>query len=425
MTKTLLEADPSIPLVQVSLLADCGATLDPEGKVGLTRLLTRLMRRSAHGLSASAVDERLDSLGSSLGADVGYSTAGYAGSVLRRSVDAYIDVLRGVLLDPKFEEAEFEKLKRETLAEIVEQRDDDRTVARMWFRRTFFDGHAYGRGVTGTSDSIRALTLDDIHDAYRKGFLNSFYCLGFAGDISAEESARYSEALLPPSGANAPLRAAPEPPRGLKGPHLLLVDKPERTQTQILIGCLGTHTRDEDHTALTVANTVFGGTFTARLTQEVRAKRGWSYGAYSSLPVDRARQAFSMWTFPQASDAGPCVELELQLLRDWVDNGITEDELSWAKHYLVRSHVFSTDTAAKRLGLAQDEVMLELEPGYHERFPERVQAVTVKEANEAIKRRIDLDRLLIVVLGTVKDIETDVKRAAGDAFTSNVVAFDA
>src|SRR5690606_30281998 len=144
----------------------------------------------------------------------------------------------------------------------------------------------------------------------------------------AEFEATFTEGLPPNSQPEAlvSVEAVTEPsPRS--GRNLVVVDKPERSQTQILIGGLGSSPHDPDHVPLLVANTVFGGTFTARLSEEVRSKRGWSYGAYSSLPYDRRRQAFSMWTFPASTDAAACVALELQLLESWVTEGITEAEL--------------------------------------------------------------------------------------------------
>ncbi|MFO0570791.1 MAG: insulinase family protein [Polyangiaceae bacterium] len=118
-----------------------------------------------------------------------------------------------------------------------------------------------------------------------------------------------------------------------------------------MIGGLGTHPHDADHIALHVANTVLGGTFTARLMNEIRSKRKRSYGAYSNLPYDRHRQAFSMW-IPKATDAAECIKVELSLLRAWWEKGITARELAWAKRYLVRSHAFSVDTPLQRVGLA-------------------------------------------------------------------------
>jgi zinc protease len=423
--KLLLEEDRSLPLVQFSLVSEDGSVLDPEGKEGLMRLTTRLMRRSAGGLDANEVDERLDRMGGSLGVDVSTSAIGFSGAVLGRSLDTFVDLVGAALREPALPEAELERLKRETLAEIVEALDDDRRLARTWFRRTLFAGHAYGRGSTGTRDSILGLGPADVRWAYDRLYHESPLCLALSGDVGASEVERIALRVAPADSGKLERTARPEAPKPLSGPKLLIVDKPERTQTQILIGTLGTHASDADHTALIVANTVFGGAFSSRLMQQVRAERGWSYGAYSSLPIERARQAFSMWTFPKASEAAACLELELSMLSSWVDSGITKEELEWAKHYLVRSHVFSSDTAAKRLGLRQDELLLDLPEGYHAEFTERVASVTLAQANAAVRARISPENVLVVVLGTAPDIRQGLTLVMPKGTEVDIVAWDA
>ena len=185
------------------------------------------------------------------------------------------------------------------------------------------------------------------------------------------------------------------------------------------------HPTDPDHLALHVANTVFGGTFTARLTQEVRAKRGWSYGAYSSLPIDRRRQAFSMWTFPKAEDAAPCIGLQLDMLHALRTKGITKKELSWAKKYLVRSHAFALDTASKRVGLLLDSALYGLPPGYYQDYIERIKAVSLEAANASVVERLSEDDLLITVVGTAGQIGDSVKAAIPQLASSEVVPYDA
>ena len=209
------------------------------------------------------------------------------------------------------------------------------------------------------------------------------------------------------------------------GRRLVIVDKPERTQTQILIGCLGTHPRDADHTALHVGSTIFGGTFTARLMHEVRSKRGWSYGAYSNLPYDRRRRGFSLWTFPKASDAAPCVALQLEMLEKWKDKGVTPKELSWAKRYLVRSHAFAIDTASKRVSQSLDEELYGLPERYYAEYVDRVQKVTLDEVNAGVRTRITPEHLLVTVLGTAKDIESGLRAAIPNLQSTEIVPFDA
>jgi zinc protease len=430
MTKILTEIDRSLPLIQLSASFVGGSISDPVGKEGLTRLLVRLMRRTGGGLDPETLDLKIDGLGSTLGVDVGTSSTGFSGSVIARNFQAFIAVLCDVVARPAYDAEELERLKRETLAELHEVRDNDRALARRWFGRTLFASHPYGRTTTGRPETLEAITIDDLRAHFSRLFSQSNLALALAGDVSEAQLQDFVGSFreLLPQQASSPsayseLDNVPEPP-GIKGRRLVIVDKPERTQTQILIGGLGTHAHDPDHTALLVANTVFGGTFTARLSDEVRSKRGWSYGAYSSLPYDRRRQSFTMWTFPAATDAAACIALELELLQNWINDGITSAELDNAKNYLVRSNVFQTDTAAKRMGLLLDEHLHALPDNYHRTFTERVAAVTLADANRAIQSRISPNNLLVSVVGTASEIGSAVAAAIPNLESQEVIPFD-
>jgi len=420
----LLETSRALPLVSISIGLKTGSLVDAPGKEGTTRLLSRLMRRTAGGLEPQVIDTRIDSLGASLSADVVHSTMIFQATVISRSLNAFIDLLVDVLARPGLATAELERLQRETLAELKDSLDDDRSLARRFFRRRFFGSHPYGRSVSGTPKTVPEIGSADVKAVLQRSFVRDNLVFAFSGDLDAQRASqiarRISEAL--PSGA-APVDDTPEPV-AVPGRRLVIVDKPERTQTQILIGCLGSHTRDEDHVALLVANTIFGGTFTARMTQEVRSKRGWSYGAYSNMPFDRRRQSFSMWTFPKAEDAGPCVKLELDMLHELREKGVTKAELSWAKRYMIRSHCFAIDTAAKRVGLELDQTLYDLPENYYAHYLERVQAVTLEQVNQAVQNRISEEDLLITVVGTESAIGNSVREAVTDLASTEVVAFD-
>jgi zinc protease len=169
---------------------------------------------------------------------------------------------------------------------------------------------------------------------------------------------------------------------------------------------------------------VFGGTFSSRLMQEVRAKRGWSYGAYSRVGFDRRRDAFTMWTAPAAADAAACLELQLELLHAFREKGITEDELRFVKGYLIRSHAFELDTARKRVHQRLEEALFDLPTGYHERYLERVEAVTTEAANAAVRARISEDDLVVGVVGTHAEIGGAVAAAIPGLAEAEVLPFD-
>jgi zinc protease len=420
----LVETSRALPLVSFSIALKTGSILDPEGMSGATRMLTRWMRRTAGGREAQAIDTEIDALGGAFGADVSPSTLIFQGTVITRSLDGLMRIAGDILARPGFAEAELERLRRETLAELTETLDDDRGLGRRWFRHRVFGAHPYARSVTGTASSIARIQAEDLKALYRRVVRPENLIFAFSGDIERPRAEALAEQIRSQLQAGPPPDDSIDDPAVIPGRRLTFVDKPDRTQTQILIGGLGTHPTDPDHLALHVANTVFGGTFTARLTQEVRAKRGWSYGAYSSLPIDRRRQAFSMWTFPKAEDAGPCIQLQLEMLHALRSKGITKKELAWAKKYLVRSHAFALDTASKRVGLLLDSALYGLPAGYYEEYIERIKGVTLEATNASVVQRLSEDDLLVTVVGTAAQISDTVKAAVPNLASSEVVAYD-
>jgi zinc protease len=423
--KLLVETSHDLPLVALSIALRTGASEDPPEMEGATRLLARLMRRSAGGRSADQNDALVESMGASLGAEVTHSTVVFQGAVISRSLDRFCDFLLEVLTRPSLPEDELARLKRETEAELVEALDDDRSLARRWFRRRLFVGHPYSRSAGGSLSGIGNATLDALRALYRRVMVPENFVISLAGDVTRERGEAFANALARQLGSGTPPRDTTPHPTLEAGRRLVFVDKPERTQTQILIGGLGSHPADPDHFALALANTAFGGTFTARLMQEVRVKRGWSYGAYSSIPYDRRRQAYSLWTFPKASDAAACIALELELLHGLREGGITNGELGWARRYLLRSHAFAIDTAAKRAGLALDAELYELPAGYYEHYLDSLRAVTLEQANQAVRERISEDDLLVAVVGTESDVGAAVREAIPRLAKHEVVRYDA
>jgi zinc protease len=210
----------------------------------------------------------------------------------------------------------------------------------------------------------------------------------------------------------------------VRGRHLAFVEKPDRTQTQLVVGGLGTHAHDPDHVDLLVANHVFGGSFTSRLMQEIRAKRGWSYGASSRAGFDRRREAFTMWTAPAATDAAACLALELELLEAWVERGVTEEELVATKNNLRRSHAFEVDTARKRVHQKLEEALFDLPAGYHAGWLDAVARVDVASANAAVKRRVHPDDLVVGLVATWDEIGEAVEKAIPRLSATTVDPFD-
>ena len=413
-----------LPLVDLYLVARTGAQHDPDGKEGGLNLALRSLRRGTRTRSAREIDALIDRLGAELSTSVDASSSMLHAAVIRRNLPALLDLLTDLLTDPTLPDAEIAQVRREVQADIVDGRDDDRSLAGRHFRRALFAGHPYGRPAAGTLRGLDAVDRDAALDAYRRTFCRDNLVVAAAGDISREELAGFAARILPGlSGQPAPSPKV-DAPKPVRGRRLLIVDKPDRTQTQIYIGNLGSQPRDRDHFALMVGNTLFGGTFTARLMRDIRSKRGLSYGASSRLGRDRARESWSMWTFPAAADAARCVGIQLSLLERLLDKGATAREVSFARSYLTRGFAFERDTASKRLWQHLDVDLLDLPKSYYTEYVERVNAVTVDDVNEALRRRLSADDLLITVVATAETLRAPLEAAIPRLRDTRVVPFD-
>jgi zinc protease len=406
-----VEPSEALPIVSVAVTFRSGSAFDPVGRDGLARVVARMLRRGAHGYSSQQIEETIDSLGGEVAADVSVSSTSVHFEVIRRSLDPMVDLVATLLSRPTFDERELARLLREAEAEHVEARDNDRGLVSRAFRRTLFAGHPYGRRISGQIPTLRALGEGDVRAYYARHFCRANAAVIVSGDVTEAEGRAIAERLLAglPEGERVVDPVPPPPP--VPGRHLVFVDKSDRTQTQMVLGGLGTDAHDPDHFALFVANTAFGGTFTSRLMQEVRAKRGWSYGASSRVGFDRQRDAFTMWTAPSAADAPACLALQLDLLHTLREEGITDDELQFVKRYLVRSHAFDIDTARKRVHQKLEADLYDLPAGYHERYVEHVQSVTRAAAHDAVRARLSEDDLVIGVVGTHAEIGEAIAKA--------------
>lgn len=421
---TFVETSTDLPLVDLYFITRTGSSHDPAGREGALNLALRTLRRGTRARTAVEIDTQLDRAGAELSTSCDASSAMLHLTVIRRNLESALDLFAEILTEALLPPEELAQVAREVRADLIDSRDDDRTLAGRFFRRTLFAKHPYGRPSAGTAERVGSLTRDDALLAWRRASRRDNVIIAANGDITEDELRRFAERVSAGLPSEPPLPQEMPAPKAPRGRNLVLVDKPERTQTQIYIGGLGTHSRDRDHHALVLGNTIFGGTFSARLMREIRSKRGWSYGASSRLGRDRAREAWSMWTFPAAADAPACVATQLELLERLIDHGVNARELSFARSYLSRGYAFETDTPGKRLWQRIEVDLLDLPDGYYTRYLDKLRAVTLDEVNAAIRRRLSSENLVLSVVCTSADLRDDLEAAVSDLRSSRVVPFD-
>lgn len=421
---TLVSATRRVfPLATLRLAIAGGASGDPPGKEGLTAMTARMLERGTRRRSREALTSGVESLGATLGTAAGMESVMIASTALSRNLEAVSELLLEILLEPAFAEEELEKLRAEMLTELAISREEDRDLGDGWFHRALHGSHPYGHFVMGTEAGLKAVTRDDVVARWRSLLQAGALTVAGAGDVDLDALGalldRHAAALPPGTGAAA---ASPEA-RELRGIEVLLVDKPDRSQTQIFLGRTAVPALDPDQIPLQVAMHAFGGMFTARLMQEVRVKRGWSYGASARLEMNRGRGTAAFWTFPANGDTIACVRLLLDLYRELHEKGISEDELGAAKGHLLNMLAFEVETPEQLVARRLYERLLGLPDDWTERWVAGVESTTRERASAAAGRVLDPERLQLTIVCTAEPFLQELSAMAG-VRRIEVVPFD-
>ena len=360
--------------------------------------------RGAGTWNQAALSDEIEFLGSTLSIDVGRWTTTVTGDALSRHLDAFQSVVHTILESPRFEESEFEQLKRQTAADIVQVRENDNMLCQRFLVKQLYQDHSYGRPRKGTLDSLAAITLEDVRQFFAIHYSRFNSLTAAAGDVSENRLRNYAEDILSHLPMERPpvqnVAEVPEP----SGIEAVVVDKPGRSQVPVIAGHSTIHANHPDYLALFVGNVAFGGTFTARLSQEIREKRGWSYGAYSSIQADQHVGSFLMRFSPAVKDTVPAIRLAQSMLRDLVETGISDEELRAAKNYLCNSHPFVIDTPNKRLYEMIHQDLTGRAPNWIETYPSLVSNLDLMTVNRALKAHLSHSELVLSVVATADEL---------------------
>jgi zinc protease len=343
--------------------------------------------------------------------------------VVAHNLARFVELVAAITLHPAFRPRDVQQAKREMLADLDALADDDRTLCFRHFRSFAFGDHLYGRPRGGSKESVSSLGRGQLVEHHARMMYADNVVFAAWGDFRQRELEGLLDRRFGALPARKPAALTVSEPKLARGRRILVVDKPDRTQAQLAIGTLGTSAHDRDHVPLVVGNTAFGGLFSSRLNDEVRVRRGLSYGASSSFTLSRGRDLWSMYTAPAAKDLRRCLELQLALYDRWVARGVTVRELAASKRYLVKSHAFEIDTAAKRLDQRLDVELLGFPRSHHDGFVKRVKTTTREEVGRALEHRLSRRDQTIALVATATEVLPELERIEG-VEAIEVVPFD-
>jgi zinc protease len=411
---TILAEKHDRPIVNLNLTFGVGSASDPDGKEGLANLMGEMLLRGTRSHTREEIENMLDYLGATLEVSTGFHSTTVEGQVLTRNLEPLVALMVELLSEPVFPDGELRKLKEETTAQLYLRLEDDAGLARLNFNRAVYSGHPYARDPIGTLKSIEAIGREDVAGLFGKWIHRGGMLVGAAGDISRPTLDGIVRKIVGKLAAGE-TKGPVEPFRGrVEGRNVLLVDKPERTQTQFVIGHPGIDAKDPDFFPLSVFVTAFSGhMFQATYMQEIRVKRGWSYGAYGSIDARRDGGSFYLYTFPKVADTIPALQLSLDLLDKAIAGNVTDAQIDFAKRFITRSFPFLVDTPEKVIGQRIYQRLLGRPADYLEKYVGMVEAVTPAAARAAAKKRLSSGNLEIIIVCTASDFAKTVGPAVG------------
>ena len=409
--RVLLAERHDVPLVAFNAYLKGGSLTDPGGKEGVASLTAELLRKGAGKRSAAQIAEAVDGVGGTL--ITGSFQEGFyvAGEFLREDTDLMVDVLRSVLREPLFADSEFTKLRDQTVESIKADKDDPRAVYRAYGSAAFYGVHPYGRPAGGDEATVASLTREDVLRCYRDQFGGDRLILVVVGDISISVMERKLRAAFG-DWAKAP-GALPDPPEPARvsGRHVLLVDKPDATQTYFWIGNRGITARDADRDILDVANTAYGGTFASLLNTALRIESGLTYGASCRVQQLAAGGSIGIASYTKSESTEKAIDLALKTLRDLRAAGLDAARIDRARNYINGQFPTELETAGQLAGRLASNAFYGFGREEITGYPARIAAVDSASVRRVVARVYPPDSdLVIVMVGNAAKIRAMAKK---------------
>jgi zinc protease len=396
-----------LPVVQATLLSRGGLSDDPAQLPGLAAFAAAMLDEGAGGRSALELAEAVEQLGATLSTGAGWDAAQINLQVLRGRFPDALALMADVAVRPDFPEREIQRLRDERLTELARGRDEARVVAGNAFTSLVYGGnHPYGR-VT-TTETVRRIDRRALVNFHRRHFSPASSTLILVGDVDEGLHGVVERAFGGWRGA------APAAPAALATPataasRIYLVDMPGAAQSEIRIGHPGVTRDNPDFYALTVMNTLLGGSFTSRLMQNLRETHGYTYGAGSSFQMRRGAGPFMATSAVVTAKTDSAVIEFFNELNRIRDEAVPADELERAKNFVALRLPQNFETTGQIAARIAELVMYDLPLDYYENYVQRVMAVTAADVQRVAREYVHPGRSAVVVVGDRQTIEAGLR----------------
>lgn len=390
---------PQLPMLDVQVIFDAGSARDGT-QFGLASLTNGLLDEGAGNLSSDEIAQRFDEAGAQFSSMATRDAATLALRTLteKQFKNVALDTFARVINNPQFPMKSFMRQQKLALQNVKEQAQDPTSVANDNFFSLAYDDFPYGHASVGLDKTITELTPDDTKTFYTKYYVGANAVISLVGDISRDEALTIATQLVGKLPEGNPPKKLTEPmydPKELQK-HIAYPS----SQTYVRIGQIGISRKDPDYFPLAVGNySLGGGGFSSRLFKQVRVQNGFTYNINSYFLPMKTLGPFLISLQTRNETAEQAIKLTKQIVKDFVNTGLTAEEIDAAKKNIVGGFISRLDSNS---AIAENLLMIgfyDLPLDYLQTYQDKIMAVTKEQVIAAFAKKVHPDHLLTITVG--------------------------
>ncbi len=401
---------PELPMVDMRIVFDAGAARD-DADPGLSILTNGLLAEGAGGLTTDEIAKRFESIGARFGNSSHRDMATLSLRTLseKKIYDQAVATLTTILTMPDFPKAAFERERSRLLTTLKRHKQSPGSQADEAFFGAVYEGHPYRLMSTGTEAGINGISIGKLKSFYKKYYVGRNAVLAIVGDLDRSAAELLAETLLGLLPEGQPAADLPKV-ASLKEGKTIRIEHPS-TQTHILVGQPGMKRGDADYFALYVGNHMLGGSgLVARLSNEIREKRGLAYSSYSYFMPMRENGPYTIGLQTKNESAEEALTVLQETIGQFIKEGPTAEELDASKKNITGGFPLRISSNKKIIDYIGMIGFYGLPLDYLDTFNSKVQAVTIDDIKKAFQKRIRMDKMVTVMVGGGVNTAADVKK---------------
>jgi len=395
----LLNAN-KVPTVTMQMVFLSGGLADPADYHGLASFVAALLREGTTTRSSKEIAEQSDALGTTLTSTSGLSslTSTVTASALVENIDQTLDIFADVVRNPTFPQAEVDKYKTRTLAQLQFQRSIPQFLAQEQFQKAIYGTHP-GALVVPPAESLKKLSSKDLSEFHSTYYRPNNAFLAVVGDVTMKElMPKLQKVFGDWQKADVPAMNIPPAP-AQSASTIALIDRPGSVQTVLTLGTLGIERTSSDYFPVLLADRILGGGPSGRLFMNLREDKGYTYGAYSGFGGSKYRGTWvSSSEVRTEVTEGAMKEFKYELSRLRTDK-VPAEELENAKRAIIGSFALSLEQPQALLQNIITQKIYNLPADYWDTYPQKVSAITADDIQRVAQKYIDMDHLQVVAVG--------------------------